>query len=232
MAKLYIIPSHLGHPDKDQLFPIETELILNSLDAFVVENLKNARRFLRSAGFKGVFDDSTFFEMDKHQENLNWSKFLSPLNEGKNMGLISDAGYPGTADPGEEFIWEAHQAGHKIKPLIGPSSILLALAASGLNGEGFHFHGYVPIDKQEKSKFLSHREDELKRTGHTQIFMDTPYRNEQLLELILKECSPQTKLCVAVHLTHPDEKIISKPISKWKNGMLKMHKKPAMFLLG
>lgn len=214
------------------MFPSENITILNSLDAFVVENLKNARRFLRSAGFQGIFDECTFYEMDKHADQINWSGFLSPLKKGKNMGLITDAGYPGTADPGEEFVWEVHQAGYEVKPLIGPSSILLALAASGLNGEGFHFHGYVPIEKRDKIAFLQGCEAEIRKTGHTQIFMDTPYRNEQLRDLILDECAPQSKLCIAVHLTHPDEKVVSKSISKWKKNELKLHKMPAMFLLG
>ncbi len=230
-GQLYLIPSTLG---SDQALPflaptvIETVLTLNY---FIVENLRSARRFLRKCGFDKNFDDITFYELNMRTNPSEWISMIQPLIKGKDMGIISEAGVPAVADPGSEIVALAHKKQIRVRPLIGPSSILLALMGSGLNGQGFTFNGYLPRKGNERARALKKLEGLSKKTGYTQIFMDTPYRNIAMLEDIVEHLSPYTQLCIAVNLTLPDEKIITQEIAQWRKSNISLHKKPAMFLL-
>jgi len=234
MAKngnLYLIPSTLG---TDQALPfLASDTIDNILkiEHFIVENLRSARRFLRKCGYTKDFDAVTFFELNRHTDIADIPSFLSPSKDGFDVGIISEAGVPAVADPGSEIVALAHKYKIRVIPLIGPSSILLALMASGLNGQGFTFKGYLPRKQNERIRALKNLEKDSKRSGYTQIFMDTPYRNIALLEDIAEHLSPTSKLCIAINLTHPSEKIITQEISEWRKSNVSLHKKPAMFLL-
>jgi 16S rRNA (cytidine1402-2'-O)-methyltransferase len=230
-GQLYLIPSTLG---SEQALPFIAPSVVEAilpLDYFIVENLRSARRFLKKCGYTKNLDDVTFFELNNRTPVAEYSEMVRPLMNGLDMGLLSDAGVPAVADPGSEIISIAHEKQIKIKPLIGPSSILLALMASGLNGQGFTFNGYLPRKENERIKALKHIEFISKKTGFTQIFMDTPYRNISLLENIVENLSPHTLLCIAVNLTMPDEKIVTQEVSKWRKSNISLDKKPAMFLL-
>ena len=204
---------------------------LVQLDHFIVENLRSARRFLKKCGYSKNFDDVTFFELNNRTKDSEYASMIQPLKNGIDMGLISEAGVPAVADPGSEIVLLAHQHQIRIRPLVGPSSILLALMASGLNGQGFTFNGYLPRKENDRIKALKQLEFLSKKTGFTQIFMDTPYRNIALLENIVENLSPYTKLCIAVNLTMPDEKILTQDVEKWRKSNISLDKKPAMFLI-
>lgn len=230
-GQLFIIPSTLG---SDHALPFLAPTVIDailSLDHFIVENLRSARRFLKKCGYSKNFDDVIFFELNNRTKPAEWAEMIGPLKSGIDMGLLSDAGVPAVADPGSEIVSLAHSHQIRIKPLVGPSSILLALMASGLNGQGFTFNGYLPRKENERIKALKQLEFLSKKTGFTQIFMDTPYRNIALLENIVENLSPYTQLCIAVNLTMPDEKIVTQDLIKWKKSNISLDKKPAMFLL-
>ena len=177
-----------------------------------------------------VIDDYAWFTIHKAEQEVI-QQFKELLKQGKNIGIISEAGCPGVADPGQLLVAAAHEAGAIIKPLVGPSSILLALMGSGLNGQQFQFVGYLPIDTAERIKSLKELESESKRKNCTQIFIETPYRNNQLIETIIKVCQPSTRLCIAANLTSPSESIHTRSISEWKKKMPDLHKQPAIFCL-
>ena len=167
----------------------------------------------------------------KHSEKVDIRSYFNELEGGKDVGLMSEAGCPAVADPGSDIVAEAHKRGIKVVPMVGPSSILLALMASGFNGQSFTFHGYLPIDKVQRSKRIKELENIAERHNQTQIFIETPFRNNQILEDILKTCSPRTRLCVACNVTAADEQIISQPIEQWRKQKVDFHKKPAIFLI-
>jgi len=228
---LFLIPSTLG---TDQALPFlapQTIDVIQKTNYFIVENLRSARRFLRKCGYQNNFDDVVFFELNKHTKHGDLPLFLSPIEAGNDIGIISEAGVPAVADPGSEIVYLAHEKKIKVVPLVGPSSILLALMASGLNGQGFTFRGYLPRKQNERIRALKNLELDSKRNGFTQIFMDTPYRNIALLEDIVENLSPKTRLCIAVNLTHENEKIIMQEVSLWRKSNINLHKKPALFLL-
>jgi len=230
-GQLFLIPSTLG---SDQAIPFLAPSVIEELmhlDHFIVENLRSARRFLKKCGYTKNFNDVNFFELNNRTKDTEYGVMIQPLKKGFDMGLISEAGVPAVADPGSEIISLAHENQIRIRPLVGPSSILLALMASGLNGQGFSFNGYLPRKENERIKALKQLEFLSKKTGFTQIFMDTPYRNIALLENIVENLSPYTKLCIAVNLTMPDEKIITQDVEKWRKSNISLDKKPAMFLL-
>jgi 16S rRNA (cytidine1402-2'-O)-methyltransferase len=230
-GQLFLIPSTLG---SDQALPFLAPSVIEELmhiDHFIVENVRSARRFLKKCGYVKNFDDVIFFELNNRTKDTEYGAMIQPLKKGIDMGLISEAGVPAVADPGSEIISLAHQDQIRIRPLVGPSSILLALMASGLNGQGFSFNGYLPRKENERIKALKQLEFLSKKTGFTQIFMDTPYRNIALLENIVENLSPYTKLCIAVNLTMPDEKIITLEVEKWRKSNISLDKKPAMFLI-
>ncbi len=229
---LFLIPASLGEADLNSVWPAGHKEIINTIDVFIVENIRTARRFLKKAGYKLSFDDAIFHLLNKHTSESESALFLNAAKEGKWVGLLSEAGCPGVADPGQLIVSEAHARGIPVKPLVGANSILLALMASGMNGQSFCFQGYLPIDKKMRNQKIRELESNSQRTGATQIFMETPFRNNQLTEDLLKNCHPATRLCIAAELTAPEEYIASKSIGEWRKTKIPdLHKRPAIFLL-
>lgn len=229
---LYLIPVPLGDDVAAASFTPYLGETINAIDEYIVENGKTARKFLKQAGLRIPQDKLILHDYGKYARNqLDSTLFFSGLLEGKDVGLMSEAGCPGIADPGADIVAEAHRLGIKVVPLVGPSSILLALMASGFNGQSFTFHGYLPIDKGARAKGIALLEQKAVKEKQTQLFIETPFRNNQLLAELLRVCKPQTRLCVAVNLTAADERVISQPIRKWREGNYDFHKKPAIFLL-
>jgi 16S rRNA (cytidine1402-2'-O)-methyltransferase len=229
---LFLIPVSMGETDNDRLFPTLNLRLLEELKYLVVENEKTARRFIRSTGNKRDFDQLELILLDKRTKRDEISRPIELLIQGEDVGIMSEAGCPGVADPGQILMAEAHLYNIKVQPLIGPSSILLGLMASGLNGQGFTFNGYLPIDKKERIKKLRDLDSLVSRSGFTQIFMETPYRNQHLYDDILKTCNSRHKLCVAVDITLEAELIKTLAIAEWKAEKINLHKRPCMFLLG
>ncbi len=229
---LYLIPTLLGNSSIELAWPAGNHEIVNSLDTFIVENIRTARRFLKQAGYTTSFDEVCFYLLDKHTKAEESMSFLDKALAGKDIGLLSEAGCPCIADPGQVIVARAHELGIEVRPLTGPSSIMLALMASGMNGQAFCFHGYLPIHKNLRVKKIKDFEKASRQTGATQIFMETPFRNMQLLEDLLKNCHPETSLCIAADLTTSDQYIRTYTISRWRNTQVpNLHKRPAVFLL-
>ncbi len=231
-ATLFLIPSSLNTEYSGDQVSISAIPEILHLRHFAVENIRHARRYLRQLLPELVIDECTFYEMGKHAGPEEKERVLTTLKSGEDVGVISEAGLPGVADPGNNIVAGAHQLGIRVKPIIGPGSVFLALMASGFNGQEFTFHGYLPRENQDRSKKLKELEQILTRTGYTQIFMETPYRNEQLLADLLKSCLPTTSLCIACEITMPDEYIRSMSVGEWKKEKTDLHKKPSIFLLG
>jgi 16S rRNA (cytidine1402-2'-O)-methyltransferase len=204
---------------------------IQQCDAFFVENEKTARRYFKKLWKEMVIDDYTWHAIHK-VENEQIHAFSQLLKQGKNIGILSEAGCAGIADPGQILVAAAQELGAIVKPYTGPSSLLLALMGSGMNGQNFHFHGYLPIDALDRKKKIQVLETEIKQTGVTQLFIETPYRNNQLFEAIIQNCHPSTKLCVAMELTGPNEWIKTQSVANWKNSKPELHKKLVVFLLG
>jgi 16S rRNA (cytidine1402-2'-O)-methyltransferase len=200
---------------------------IKDCQVFFVENERTTRRFFKQIWKEMVIDNYEWYTMGEETD----SNFIQKIKEGKNIGIISEAGCPGVADPGQRLIAIAQQMNVVIKPLVGPSSILLALMASGMNGQSFQFVGYLPIDNAERTKTIKDLEAESKKKNCTQIFIETPYRNNQLIETLIKTGHPQTKLCIAVDITGKEEWIKTKTISEWQKQLPNIHKKTAIFLV-
>jgi 16S rRNA (cytidine1402-2'-O)-methyltransferase len=232
MAKLFLIPTTLGDTSIERVLPPDLMQIISSIPVFIVENLRTARRFLKKVNPAIVIDDLTFFELNQHTDKNEISRFLEPNRHGFDIGIISEAGCPGIADPGAEVVKIAHIRNIQVVPLVGPSSILLALMASGMSGQNFAFNGYLPIHNPEKSLQIKLLEKRMQTEGQTQIFIETPYRNVQLLDELLKNCDPATMLCIAVDITLDTEFILSKPVSYWKTNIPDIQKRPAIFMIG
>ena len=231
-GKLYLIPTILGKGTQEAILPFSVLKAIKEIDVFIVENLRTARRHIKQFDREKCIDATTFYSYGKY-DTLNLEQdFLPHILSGQNIGLLSEAGLPCIADPGSEIVAYAHDFQIDVVPLIGPSSILLALMASGLNGQNFAFTGYLPIDKSERTKRIKQLEKLVKITEQTQIFMETPYRNNQLIESLLKTCSNNTKLCIASDITLSTENIKTKTISDWKQTKINLHKKQAIFLIG
>lgn len=229
---LYLIPNFLGDPQTSPLLvPDEQLTIIRGLTEFIVENEKNARACLKGLQITTPQNQLTIHVLDKHNPVHGIPTYLKSAESGGNIGLLSDAGVPCVADPGAEVVKIAHKKGITIVPFVGPSSILLAVMASGFNGQSFAFHGYLPIDAPSRVKKLKQLEDESRKRKQTQVFIETPYRNNSMLGDILKHCSPSTMLCVACNLTLPDESITSQSIEQWQKNTPDFHKKPAVFVL-
>ena len=232
-GKLYLIPNTLGDSDLSVL-PAYVAETAQKLDYFIVENLRNARRYLVKLGIKKhgkIIDDLTFYHLDKHLKSHEFQHFLEAAENGHDIGLLSDAGCPAVADPGAVIVELAHQKNIEVVPLVGPSSILLSLMASGLNGQSFAFSGYLPINKSERSKQIQFLDKICQR--QTQIFIETPYRNPHLFKDLLQHCKPQTPLCVAWNISLENQFIRTKTIQEWKKTPEPdIHKKPCIFLLG
>jgi 16S rRNA (cytidine1402-2'-O)-methyltransferase len=226
---LFLIPTILAPDTQETVLPPQIKEVVNELNIFFVEELRTARRFISSLKLNKVIDDITFYELNKDTPPDQTLAQLKKLKT--DAGIISEAGCPGIADPGAVAVGFAHQLGHKVVPLVGPSSILMALMASGFNGQSFTFNGYLPIDKQLRIKALQALEQTAKKKQQTQIFMETPFRNNQLLEDVLQNLNPETLLCIACNLTAEDEFIKTLRIKDWQKSKPDLHKKPTIFLL-
>jgi len=228
---LYLVPVPLAENAAAKSFtPYLTDTI-NSIREYIVENEKTARRFLREAGLKIPQSELIIHDYGKHSRDNGINSFFKGLTAGSDVGLRSEAGCPGVADPGSDIVAEAHKRGIKVVPLVGPSSILLAVMASGFNGQSFTFHGYLPIDKNERAKRIKELEGLATRFNQTQLFIETPFRNNPMLEAILRSCAPNTRLCIACDLTAADEFVQTKTIAVWRQKVPDLHKRPTIFLL-
>ena len=228
---LYLIPVTLGDIQPELVLPSQVFSVIRDLDEFIVENLRSARRFLRKAGYQKEFEEVKFHILNKHTAYGSAPSFVDMIKQGKPVGLLSEAGVPCVADPGAEVVKYCHEASIPVVPLSGPSSIILALMASGFNGQNFTFHGYLPIDNSALKKQIKKLEDAVFQQEQTQIFIETPYRNNRLLKSLISNCNPKIKLCVASEITTEDETIITASIGDWKKMQSDFHKKPAVFLL-
>ena len=229
---LYLIPVTLGDDNIAQVLPANVVAIAQQLDTFVVETEKSARHFLSTIKTAKPVRELTMHLLNEHTEDKALPDLLKPLLAGKDVGLMSDAGCPGVADPGARLVALAHQKGVRVVPLVGPSSILLGLMASGLNGQQFAFLGYLPVDKAQRAQKLKEIEKRAQTHNETQIFIETPYRNMHMLEALLSSCNANTRLCIASQVSLLDEMIVTKTISGWKQSTLPdLHKKPTVFLL-
>jgi 16S rRNA (cytidine1402-2'-O)-methyltransferase len=228
-STVYLIPTVLSEGQTDCL-PVYILDAIKSCSVFFVENERTARRFVKLLWKEMVIDDYEWFNMKEVNQEVR-SSFKRKVNEEKNIGMISEAGCPGVADPGQKLVEIAQQMGVMIKPLVGPNSILLALMASGMNGQQFQFVGYLPIEAAERAKTIRQLESESRQKNCTQIFIETPYRNNQLLETLVKSLQGQTKICVAVDLTSASEMVQTKTAQQWKTAMPQLHKRPAIFLI-
>lgn len=232
MALLYLVPNILAEGDWQNVLPAQVHGILTSTKYFIVENIRTARRFMKQVNREIDIDACTFYEINKRTDARELPRFLKPMENGEDVAVISEAGCPGVADPGADVVRLAHQKGFKVVPIVGPSSILLALMASGLNGQNFAFRGYLPVKPNERSRELVNLEKTIKSTRQTQIFIETPYRNNHLIEDILNSCSPGILLCIAANITGENELIVTKTVQQWKTNIPDLHKQPAIFLLG
>jgi 16S rRNA (cytidine1402-2'-O)-methyltransferase len=230
LGKVYLLPMLLHEEGFDSM-PSDVLTWIQQCDAFFVENEKTARRYFKKLWKEMIIDDYTWHAIHK-VENEQIHAFSQLLKQGKNIGILSEAGCAGIADPGQILVAAAQELGAIVKPYTGPSSLLLALMGSGMNGQNFHFHGYLPIDALERKKKIQALEADIKQTGVTQLFIETPYRNNQLFEAITQNCHPNTKLCVAMELTGPNEWIKTQSVANWKNSKPELHKKLVVFLLG
>lgn len=228
---LYLIPVPLAEQAAARSFTPYLVDTVNSIKEYIVENEKTARRFLKEAGLKTPQSELIIHDYGKHNRNDDTVDFFKGLLAGNDVGLMSEAGCPGVADPGALLVAKAHRMGIKVVPLVGPSSILLALMASGFSGQSFAFHGYLPIDKVQRSKRIKELEQLSERNDQTQLFIETPFRNNPMLEEILKSANAKTRLCIACDLTAATEFVQTKTIAEWQKKVPDLHKRPAIFLI-
>jgi 16S rRNA (cytidine1402-2'-O)-methyltransferase len=230
-ASLYLIPCTLGDTAPSQVLPSYNNEIILSLKYFIVENVRSARRFLKKTLPQIDIDSLTFTEFDEHSKIVDAPKFLEPLRKGFSMGIISEAGCPAIADPGADIVAVAQQEGFSVVPLVGPSSIILSLMASGFNGQKFAFHGYLPIGEPARTNAFHKLESRIYADDETQIFIETPYRNNRIVEEILHCCRATTRLCIASNISCADEFIRTQTIKEWGKKVPDLNKKPTIFLL-
>ncbi len=229
--QLYLIPVTLGDSSHERVLPTYNKEIIRSLKYFIVENIRSARRFLKKCHPSIDIDSLTFYELNKHTDRTQLTSYLEPIKNGESIGIISEAGCPAIADPGADVVALAQENNFSVVPLVGPSSLLMALMGSGFNGQSFAFHGYLPIDTGERSKKLKQLESRIYSEKQTQLFIETPYRNQKLAEEILQICKPQTRLCIAMDISLENEYIVTKNIHSWKGKLPDMQKRPCVFLL-
>jgi len=228
---LFLIPVPLADEAAAKSFTPYLVDTINAVKEYIVENEKTARRFLKEAGLKTPQSELLIHDYGKHNRDSGLKDFFKGLLAGNDVGLMSEAGCPGIADPGADIVAEAHRKGIKVVPLVGPSSILLALMASGFNGQSFTFHGYIPIDKVERAKKIKELETAAEKNDQTQMFIETPFRNDSMLSEVLKTCKPQTRLCIACDITAPTEFIKTLTIAEWTKQVPDLRKRPAIYLL-
>lgn len=231
MSKLYLIPTSLGECDFNRILPAQNTEIVTALRFFIVEDVRTARRFLKKTNHSIDIDSLTFFVLNQHTSSEELSGFLKPLFEGNDVGVLSEAGCPAIADPGADVVAIAQSHNFNVVPLVGPSSILLSLMASGFNGQSFAFAGYLPIQPDERSKALKKLESRAYSENQSQIFIETPYRNMKMLEEIIKVCQPSTRLCIAADITLETEFIKTKTVKEWKGKLPDLNKRPCIFIL-
>jgi 16S rRNA (cytidine1402-2'-O)-methyltransferase len=231
MANLYLIPTTLGESGTAHVIPSDVSAIVKKINYFIVENIRTARRYLRKLDPQTDIDGLQFFELNQHTDSRIIEEYLNPIFEGFDVGIISEAGCPGVADPGAAVVKHAHIKQIRVIPLVGPSSILLALMASGMNGQNFAFIGYIPVKPTERVKAIKEIERRSGNEKQTQIFIEAPYRNMPLLNDLINTLNDQTRLCVACDLTLESEYIKTQLVAQWKKGIPDLNKRPAIFLV-
>lgn len=230
-AALYLIPVLLGDTSFERVIPEFNKRIVSELKFFIVENIRSARRFMKKCDPDIDIDSLTFYELNKHTNKKDIEGYLAPMKSGNSMGVISEAGCPAIADPGAEVVAIAQKKGYKVVPLVGPSSLLMAIMASGFNGQSFAFHGYLPIDSSKRVSKIKYLEMQSYKDDQTQLFIETPYRNQKLAEDIIENCKPHTQLCIAMNISCDDEWIVTKSVKSWKGNLPDMQKTPTVFLI-
>lgn len=231
IGKLYLIPTTLGEMNPEDVLPQTVKRAIDFIDDYIVENEKTARKFIKSVHPEKVQASLLISTLNKHTETAEFNKMIQPCLQGKNIGLMSEAGCPGVADPGAVIVKIAHEKGIQVVPLVGPSSILLAMMGSGMNGQSFAFNGYLPIDKSEKKAALKNFEKLSQDKNQSQIFIETPYRNNKLVEDLLATLQSSTHLCIATDLTLPTEFIKTYRVSDWKKIKVDLHNRPTIFII-
>ncbi len=228
---LYLIPAPLAETKPEKVLPEYTLSVIRKLTCFIVEEIRSARRFLKRADYPFEFDQTQFLIFNEHTRKADLSYFLQPMIEGYDCGLLSEAGTPCIADPGSEIVELAHGSGILVIPLTGPSSLLLALMASGFNGQNFAFHGYLPVNKQLRKQKIAELEKSARAKGQTQLFIETPYRNQALFDALMQLCHPATRVCIAINLTSDREQVLVHSVSEWKKQPFALPKEPTTFLI-
>ena len=231
ISALYLIPNLLGDTPVEQVLPPYNHEIIMGIRHFIVEDVRTARRFLKLVDRSIEIDQLTFYTLNKHTNPEEVASMLKPLEEGSPMGVISEAGCPAVADPGADVVAIAQRKGLQVIPLVGPSSIILAVMGSGFNGQSFAFNGYLPIEPEERIKVLKKLEQRAYTENQTQLFIETPYRNAKMMADILKACRPQTHLCIAAGLTTKDEYIKTRTVKEWNGKLPQLEKTPCIFLI-
>ena len=231
MSTLYLIPTSLGECNFNRILPAQNTEIVSALRFFIVEDVRTARRFLKKMNPAIDIDSLTFFILNQHTSLEELSGFLKPMFDGNDMGVLSEAGCPAIADPGADVVAIAQKQNFTVVPLVGPSSILLSLMASGFNGQSFAFVGYLPIQPADRSKALKRLESRAYTENQSQIFIETPYRNMKMVEDILHSCQPATRLCIAADITLETEFIKTKTVKEWKGKLPDLNKRPCIFIL-
>ena len=233
MSVLYLIPVELGDTPQDRVLPAYNREVILGIKHFIVEEVRSARRFLKRVDKDIDIDSLSFYPMGKHADAALFAQYLKPLEAGEDVGVISEAGCPAVADPGADVVAIAQRKGFQVVPLVGPSSMIMAVMASGLNGQSFAFHGYLPIDPADRVKRLKQLELRAVQEHQTQLFIETPYRNQKLFDTLCQTLRPQTRLCVAAGITTSEEWIKTRTIAEWKRSKLPdLSKTPAIFLFG
>lgn len=232
-AALYLIPVTLGDTPHENVLPSNNAQVVRGIRHFVVEEIRTARRFLRRMDREFPIDECTFFEMGKHADPSRFAEYLAPISKGHSVGVISEAGCPAVADPGADVVSIAQKRNVRVVPLVGPSSMILAVMASGLGGQSFAFNGYLPVQDGDRAKRLKQLESRAWAEGQTQLFIETPYRNRKMFDTMCATLRPDTRMCIAAGITTEDEWIRTQTIREWKNtGMPDLGKVPAIFLIG
>lgn len=230
-GKLYLIPTTLGESNAEEVLPILVKRVIEVIDYYIVENEKTARKSIKAVYPEKVQASLILSTLNKHTDVTEHNEMLKPCLQGINVGLMSEAGCPGVADPGAAIVKLAHEKGIQVVPLVGPSSILLAMMASGMNGQSFAFNGYLPIDKSEKKSALKNYEKLSQDKNQSQIFIETPYRNNKLMEDLLQTLQPNTHLCIAADITLPTEYIKTFRVNDWKKAKIDLHNRPTIFII-
>ncbi|UMB53887.1 SAM-dependent methyltransferase [Lutibacter sp. A64] len=230
-GKLYLIPTTLGDNEPLEVLPLSVKKIIEALDTFIVENEKTARRFIKRITPRKSQPSLIILKLDKYADQLEVRSYLDVCEKGVSVGLLSEAGVPAIADPGAEIVKLAHEKNIRVVPLVGPSSIVLAMMASGFNGQNFAFNGYLPIDTSERKKAIKSLEKLSKERNQSQIFIETPYRNDKMFADLKSTLTPAAKLCIACNITLEDEYIRTLEIKDWKNEHPDLHKKPTIFII-